>query len=234
MAVVPKVVRMLSPTDQPAPGGAPPKPARRLDRDTVVRTALRVADTSGLGALTMRRLASELDVGVMTLYSYVRTKEELVDRVLRLALESMDPDPDPAAPWDRQLEVALTNLHHALRAHPGATQILVSSTVPGPILDPLRERLLGILRGAGFGMAESITSLNALYSYVVGFTSVAGDHGVPAANDGARLAALPPDRYPLLVEAAEEFTHRFSERSFEFGLGLLLSGLRAGLARILS
>src|SRR5688500_803902 len=59
---------------------------RLLDHDTIVASAARIADTDGPAALTMTRLASELGVGVMTLYTYVRTKDDLLDEVIDTVL----------------------------------------------------------------------------------------------------------------------------------------------------
>ena len=44
---------------------------------TIASAAVRIADNEGLDALSMRRLASELGSGTMTLYHYVWTKDEL-------------------------------------------------------------------------------------------------------------------------------------------------------------
>ena len=59
----------------------------RLGRAELASVAIRVADTEGIDAVSMRRIATELDVGTMTLYHYVRTKDELlalmVDELLR-------------------------------------------------------------------------------------------------------------------------------------------------------
>src|SRR3712207_6789445 len=61
-----------------------PKPG--LDVETIVTTAIRIADADGLAGLSMRRIAQELGVGTMSLYRYVRGKSELLtvmlDRVL--------------------------------------------------------------------------------------------------------------------------------------------------------
>lgn len=59
---------------QPEPGARRP----RLTREQIATTALAIADAAGFEAVSMRRLAAELDVGTMTLYYYVRTKEDLM------------------------------------------------------------------------------------------------------------------------------------------------------------
>ena len=51
----------------------------RFNRDDIAAAAIRIADTEGFEAVSMRRLAAELDAGTMSLYHYVRTKDELLD-----------------------------------------------------------------------------------------------------------------------------------------------------------
>lgn len=197
-----------------------------LDREQVLRAALHLIDTEGLPTLTMRRLATELGVGVMTLYSYVRDKDDILDGVTELALRPLAVPPDEFGSWEQRLQSALQELYGALRAHPGATQILADGLVPGPTLDPIREGLLAILRRAGFDRGQAVTYLNALFSYVVGFAAVAGHHEVPSEAERRRIAALPPSEFPYLAGSASEFSCRFSGDAFDAGLHVFVSGLR--------
>src|ERR1700735_2663196 len=50
----------------------------RLRREKIALTALAIADSEGFSAVSMRRVAQELSVGTMSLYYYVRTKDDLV------------------------------------------------------------------------------------------------------------------------------------------------------------
>jgi AcrR family transcriptional regulator len=53
----------------------------RFRREDIADAAVRIADTEGLDAVSMRRLATEMGAGTMTLYHYVRTKDELMTLV---------------------------------------------------------------------------------------------------------------------------------------------------------
>src|ERR1700749_1700255 len=59
---------------RPAPGQRKPT----LSRERIAATALQIADAEGFEAVSMRRIASELGAGTMTLYHYVKTKDELI------------------------------------------------------------------------------------------------------------------------------------------------------------
>ncbi|WP_265520147.1 TetR/AcrR family transcriptional regulator [Oerskovia flava] len=81
----------------------PPAPATRgrkasLTLDEVVTAGLTVVREGGLDALSMRRVAKELGVGAMSLYTYVPGRTELVDLMIDRAYGEMTL-PDPGAPW---------------------------------------------------------------------------------------------------------------------------------------
>jgi len=66
----------------PGPIWTRPEPARRaarIGRDDIARAALAIADRDGFAAVSMRRLARELGVGTMSLYHYLRTKDDLLE-----------------------------------------------------------------------------------------------------------------------------------------------------------
>src|SRR6202011_3179243 len=58
-------------------GGRPAARARRLGRSDIVDVAVTIADAEGTEAVSMRRIAKELQVGVMSLYWHIESKEEL-------------------------------------------------------------------------------------------------------------------------------------------------------------
>jgi AcrR family transcriptional regulator len=85
------------------PRGRPPQ----RTRTQVVAAAITVADAEGLDALTMRRLAAELGAGVMSLYTYVRDKDDLVDLMVD-QVSAYEPTAEPAdllalVCWQRDL-----------------------------------------------------------------------------------------------------------------------------------
>jgi AcrR family transcriptional regulator len=97
------------------PVWARPEPGARrasLTRDEIARAALAIADAETLEALSMRRVASELGVGTMTLYYYVRNKEELLDLMHdEIMGEVLVPADELPADW----RGALTAIAHRTR-----------------------------------------------------------------------------------------------------------------------
>src|SRR5688572_16756523 len=60
-------------------------PKAGLTLDAIVQTGLRIVDAEGLGALTMARVAAELNVTPMATYRHVPSKEELLDLMIDAA-----------------------------------------------------------------------------------------------------------------------------------------------------
>ena len=84
--VAPRDARVWTRTE---PTGRQP----RFTRDQIAAAAIRIADAEGADALSMRRIASELDAGTMTLYHYIRTKDELLALVGDAIMGEMRPRP---------------------------------------------------------------------------------------------------------------------------------------------
>lgn len=85
---------------------------------------MRLIDDEGLGAVTMRRLANDLGVGTMSLYTYVPNKEVLLDGVMQsvvseIRVPQLDPD-DPLASI-RQL---LREFRRVSNLHPNLVPLL--------------------------------------------------------------------------------------------------------------
>jgi len=95
-----------------------PRPARQaLTRKQVLHTAIAVADAEGLDAVSMRRLATELGVGPMSLYRHVANKDELVTQMADAVFgESELPDPGPDG-WRAKLELISRQQWDLCRRH---------------------------------------------------------------------------------------------------------------------
>ena len=125
----------------------------RLDRDSVLRAGLALADESGLDAVTLRRLAGRFGVTPMALYRHVAGKGGLLDGMADLLYAELDV-PEPGAGWWPQLAALAHSVRRALLAHP-ATAPLFSRPLAGPHSVRLGGALLGTLRSAGFHPAEA-------------------------------------------------------------------------------
>jgi AcrR family transcriptional regulator len=190
---------------------------RRTSREAVVDAALRIVDSQGASALTMRRVADEVGVSVMTLYGFVRTKRELVEAVSERAFMGLFKSGRREGAWTEQLRALTEELHGALRDHPGVVEMTLRDAVPSGIFDDVREAMLEILRGAGLGRADALQALGGFFSLSLGFASAAAARARSAqrsVDEVARLQRLHPADYPRLIEVAADYPSHLSQASF--------------------
>jgi AcrR family transcriptional regulator len=134
--------------ERPAGPGRPP----RLSLDDVVRAGIGLADADDLAGVTMARVAKALDVGTMTLYSYVRSKAELVELMVdEVLVEQALPGPgEPRpGPWREQVALYAERVLDAYRRHPWLRHALTTRPPAGPGTLAEREYVLSTLTDLG-------------------------------------------------------------------------------------
>lgn len=205
-----------------------------LSGKAVVEAAVRVADTGGLGAVSMRGVGRELGVEAMSLYHHVRNKEHLLDDLADWIFEQVEL-PLPAEGWRPGMERRAGSMRRVLGAHPWALGLVESRRSPGPGLLRHHDAVLGCLRGGGFSVRLAAHAFAAIDAYVFGF--VLTEQTLPmepgeSAGDFAATLDLPAETYPHLVENVVELTscedYAFAEE-FDYGLALVHDGLAARL-----
>ncbi|MGR6967636.1 TetR/AcrR family transcriptional regulator [Geodermatophilus sp. URMC 61] len=228
-------------TDQSAPR---PGPRPGLDVDRIVAAAVRLADAEGLAALSMRRVAGELGVGTMTLYTHVPGKGELVDLMLDTVLGETYPDEGVVTGhgWRSRLEaVARANWELFLR-HPWAVHVATGRPPLGPGLMRKYELELRAVDGLGLSELEMDLLVSLLNGFVRG--SVGDVHERAAAErvtgtteeqwwratEPYLARVFDASRHPTAARvgpvAGEELQAAYvPERTFEFGLARLLDGV---------
>src|SRR5580704_11973993 len=134
-----------------------------LDRTRIVRAALRVADADGLAGLTMRRVATELGTGAMSLYRHVPGKEALVSLMIDEALgEDVLPD-QPSGDWRGDLRLVASMMWDFIQRHPWYPEAVMERPPITPRGLAAFEFALSILeRGEYPRLREALTSDNRL------------------------------------------------------------------------
>jgi AcrR family transcriptional regulator len=197
----------------------------------VLTTALELIDREGSEASSMRRIADELGVGAMTLYGYVRNREQLVEGVTALAFAELSHEPPLKASWEHKVRTDAANLYALCRRHPNLVPLILEQTYASPGLFRMRERMLGTLQLAGFDRETALWALGALTSYALGFGRTQSNAPIEFPE---QLRALPPSEFPYLSAAADSYPTHLSDDAFAYGLNALLRGLRADLRAVRS
>ena len=215
-----------------------PKPALNLPR--IVDAAVRVADTEGLDAVSMGRVAAELGAAPMSLYRHVSAKEEL----LKLMVDAAWGDsPGPLAPgenWRAGLSRWAWALRAGARRHPWVVRIPISGLPIMPREIAWFEDALACMGGTGLTETRKASVVMLLSGYVRNLASTEAD--IEAAirasglDPGAWMASYPrmlrqltdPQRFPALTAfiAAGVFdTFDDPDDEFIFGLDRILDGI---------
>ncbi|MDH4346421.1 MAG: TetR family transcriptional regulator, partial [Thermoleophilia bacterium] len=106
-------------------------PRRPLTKERVLRAAVELADRDGLGALTMRRLGSELGVEAMSLYKHVANKEEILDGIVELVVGEIE-IPSEGADWKEAMRRRAISAREVLNRHSWAIGLLEARGSMGP------------------------------------------------------------------------------------------------------
>jgi AcrR family transcriptional regulator len=234
-----------------------PEPGARraaYSRDQIAAVAIEIADAEGFPAVSMRRVARELGAGTMTLYHYVRNKDELIALVDDAIMgELLIPEGELPDDWREALAAIARRTRDAFMRHPWVFEI-PPLTEGGPNGTRHFEQTLAAAAGTGLELVDRIEVAALVDDYVFGFavrrnqflaTSANMDPKEMAAefSEHARseLASLDPEGYPNVAAMfadrdPEEVLTELLERAlgperFEHGLELLLDGIERRIER---
>jgi AcrR family transcriptional regulator len=201
-----------------------------LSRSAIVDAAVRLADADGIGAVSMRRVATALEAGTMSLYNHVEDKRDLHGAMLEQVLTDVR-TPPRGGDWKAAIHDSAGSLRAVLVEHPWACD-LWESTFPGPARKRVMEGLLRCFREAGFSPRLAHHAFHAVDLYVVGH--VRQDVNFDLGDDLEVLAArfleqTPVEEYPYLIEHFEQHDGDGSDDDFTFMLDLILDGLSSHL-----
>ncbi len=208
-----------------------------LTRDRVLQQAVAIADADGLAALTIRALASGLDVKPMAIYHHVANKEEILDGIVDSVFSEIEL-PGPDDDWQTGMRRRAQSARAAMGRHTWAIALMETRTSPGPATLRHHNAVIGALRGAGFSIPMVAHAFALIDAFVYGFSLQEATLPMSGPEDVAEVAGpmlerMSPEAYPHLVEFAAEHVmqpgYDFGEE-FDYGLELILEGLAASNA----
>jgi AcrR family transcriptional regulator len=228
---------------RPAPGERRPS----YSREQIAETAIEIADAEGFGAVSMRRIAAELGAGTMSLYHYVRGKDELIALISdTIMAEIVIPEDELPGGWrEGMAEIARRTLA-TFRRHPWIVEHMgegdPGSTGPGVLRHV--EQTIAVAARSGLDVEGQFELAAVVDDYVFGH-AMRAYHGARMGAEGdatSRLDAmvaylteqLGSGEYPHLQEIAGDdpaagfarLAHLASEEDrFERGLQRVLDGL---------
>ncbi|HTB95858.1 MAG TPA: TetR/AcrR family transcriptional regulator C-terminal domain-containing protein [Terracidiphilus sp.] len=208
-----------------------------LDQQLIVSHAFEVLNGAGLEGLTLRRLATHLNVQAPALYWHFRNKQALLDEmateVMRRAIRK-----NAHLEAERDWRVWATAYYQGLRKtllqyRDGAKMFSGTYLTDTDLFAPM-EVSLRRLASVGFSLREAVVGTGALYSYTIGFvieeqaTQFAPGEANPQYDLAEREKRVDKDLYPLAWAAGAELFAKHEARFIE-GLALIITGMSAQL-----
>ena len=206
-----------------------------LSRDRILRTAVALADEGGVEAVSMRKIAQELDVVPMALYKHVAGKDELLDGMIDVVVGEIDPPAADGVDWKAAVRQRILLARQALLRHPWASRVMESRTEPTPTVLAYMDSMIGMFRAGGFSMDLTHHAMHAMGSRLMGFTQeLFNDTGDVDPEVEAEMWGQMANVYPSIYDLFRTVSHEDAsvvgpgcddQFEFEFALDLLLDGL---------
>lgn len=226
-----------------------PRRAATLSRDEIVRVAIQVADAEGQDAVTMRRIARELNAGTMSLYWHIASKEELLDLMID-EVQGGRPLPDPSGDWRQDMDQLARITRQSLHQHQWMMDVMGGRPPAGPKSLRNLERTLASFDGLGLDGGTAIDIVTTVGTYVMGavlrevqehtnesfreraFAGLTEDEMqqvIEEFKDRVRATGRFPRLIRLLDDDHDPDAAETRDARFEFGLECLLDGIAARL-----
>jgi AcrR family transcriptional regulator len=215
------------------------RPAKSpLSEAVIVETALRILREEGLDAVTMRRVATELDTGPASLYVYIGGRDELRWAMLERVSGSVPThEPDPAR-WREQLHALLWGWLKAMEAHPGIAAVAVGNPPTSERTLHGAEYMLGLLLAGGIEAQDAAWACDILPLITTAAAVETDAQRARGQTEQATLqrmqnafAALAPERFPLLTGHLGLLTSGTGDERFTYAIDVFLDGLVARAQR---
>ncbi|NBE56536.1 TetR/AcrR family transcriptional regulator [Streptomyces boluensis] len=220
-----------------------------LDRDRIIATAVRLLDAEGLSKLSMRRIATELNVTAMSLYWYVDTKDDILELTVDAVFGELPlTDPDDGQDWRVHLRRLAVDYRTVLVRHPWVSTIVNEYLNIGPHSIAFAEAVQKIIRTTGLPPRARSGATAAVFQFAYGFGTMEGHF-----NQRCAASGMTPDEYysdamdaftddPKLVGQIDEVKDVIAahagktvaevwEGDFTFALDLMIAGIEAMVSR---
>ncbi|MEU8524820.1 TetR/AcrR family transcriptional regulator C-terminal domain-containing protein [Streptomyces sp. NPDC048629] len=220
-----------------------------LDRDRIVAAAIRMLDEEGLTKLSMRKLATELNVTAMSLYWYVDTKDDIMEYAIDRVFGEVDLAELDAGNWQERLRAVALAYRRMLVRHPWMSPSAGQYLNIGPHAIAVGVKIQDAIRDTGLPMSRQPGAMSAVFQFVYGYGTIESQFGRRAAEAGMSqdefygesIRAFRND--PQFEEVLEPMTELLDERAthgsvgeiwdrdFDYALDVLIAGIETMVAR---
>lgn len=194
----------------------PPADAPLLNQDLIFDTAVKFVQANGPAALSIRKLAAELDVSPKSLYHHVPNKAALMRGVYSRLLTDFRVDMPDTADWETQFRAVAHNFRNLMQNNRGMVHAFATPLAPLERNLQLYELVFSILLAAGLD-EETVGKLgHVVVNMLVGFVvaEMRGRFSVEALSRYENMIAESTDQFPTLHQVGisapvTEMSHMF-------------------------
>lgn len=227
----------------------PEKPARgkapAYSRADIAAAGKRIADAEGLDGLSMRKLAAELGAGTMSLYRYVRGKDELLALMVDSVVEPQTDAEASAEGWERVLRDCARGSRSAVLAHPWFPVASARVHPPGPNMLRAMETVMAAVAQPGLRTDELFQIVSTVMTFAIGYAQnelaerAAGFGSGPVEDRTSEaerayiMRIVDSGEFPYLgrVITEAETPHQSADDQFESMLDWVIEGIGARIRR---
>ncbi len=205
-----------------------------LTKDQIITKAIALADKGGIDALSMRKLAGELNIQAMSLYYHFKTKDDLISQMtdkLVTQIEFGEAVGETANDWRVSMVNRAVSAMNLFREHAWLPFVIDAQIQSGAKRLDYLNTYLGILRRAGFPIQMAIRITSLIDSYIYGFclqlTHVSDEEKASEELAESFAAGFDAAEFPYLNEAANMVIDQGYDAAadFLFGLNVILNGV---------
>jgi AcrR family transcriptional regulator len=199
----------------------------------ITAAAMALIEQRGIDNLSMRSLAAKLQVAPMTLYTYIDSKEDLLNQVADSLLDKLDIPPRGAGPWSAAIAAMMTNFYDLMVHQPEITRLLSSQRIISTGLTRFIDTTLEILIGAGLSQEASARSFMNLLQFTYGAASLAVSRSAPRLPhqevdpySRRRLDVMfQSGQFPNYAALIDTLLDIGTKATFELGLRRIIAGI---------
>jgi AcrR family transcriptional regulator len=197
---------------------------RRLSPEAITAVAIRLADAEGLEAVSIRRVATELDARAMSLYDHFASKRDLfVAMHEEVVGEMLVSQPLPEA-WREAVAVSARTMFAAYARHPWAIFVTAERLDPGPNSIKLAKQMARALATFPLEHDDVWQVQGIVNDYVIGY-SFRSVGTVSPEDMEAAIAPTDVVEFPELAALPDNLRTRSSIDRFELGLQTVFDGI---------
>jgi AcrR family transcriptional regulator len=210
------------------------RPAKApLSVEAVVDAGLRTLRTDGIDAVSMRRVAAELDTGPASLYVYVENRQDLLNKMFDAVVGDVDiSDPPDPKRWREQLERLLTSIRDAMDRYPGIARVPLANIPTGPNAVRAADHTLGVLRAGGVNEQSAAWFLDVVSLFVNAASFETSIYVAEQEDAEAHIdevvgffGHLDENEFPNMAALRPMLTSGTGDERFAFGIRLMINGL---------